>query len=69
MKLDSYHYQEVIHMTDFVRRMIDDEIRSHHVLRQGYPFAIHDKLSQAQDLLGEVYEWLANEQDLIMENK
>lgn len=63
-KLDSYHYQEVIHMADFIRRMVEQELQQHHC-SIGYPRAIHHKLEMVQDLLGEVYDWLANEQELL----
>lgn len=28
-KIDKFHYQEAIHMTDFIRRMIESELVNH----------------------------------------
>lgn len=62
MKLDKFHYQEAIHMTDFIRRMIESELKEHWTYD-----AMHDldteHLDTAMDALYRYYCALAYKQD------
>ena len=62
MKLDSYHYQEAIHVCDLIRRMIETELIEHWTARDMTEDQI-EMLRLAQDHLGDYYRLLVEKQD------
>lgn len=62
MKLDTYHYQEAIHVTDLLRRMIEKELIEHWTAREMTEDQI-EMLRLAQDYLGDYYRLLVEKQE------
>lgn len=64
MRLDTYHYQEAIHVTDLIRRMIETEIIEHWTAQEMTEDQI-EMLRLAQDHLGDYYRLLVEKQEEI----
>ena len=64
MKLDVYHYQEAIHVTDLIRRMIETELIEHWTARDMTEDQL-EMLRLAQDYLGDYYRLLVEKQEEI----
>ena len=62
MKLDTYHYQEAIHVTDLLRRMIETELIEHWTAREMTEDQI-EMLRLAQDYIGDYYRLLVEKQE------
>lgn len=61
MKLDTYHYQEAIHVCDLIRRMIETEIIEHWTAQEMTEDQL-EMLRLAQDHLGDYYRLLIEKQ-------
>mgnify|MGYP006915028194 CR=1 FL=1 len=62
MKLDPYHYQEAIHVTDLIRRIIETELIEHWTGQEMAEDQI-EMLRLAQDYLGDYCRLLVEKQD------
>jgi len=62
MKLNVYHYQEAIHVTDLIRRMIETELIEHWTAQEMTEDQI-EMLRLAQDHLGDYYSLLVEKQE------
>lgn len=66
MKLDKFHYQEAIHMADFIRRMIDSELCGHWT----YSEMTNEERCLCHDAIDSLYKYycaLAEKQDAMDE--
>lgn len=61
MKLDTYHYQEAIHVTDLLRRIIETELIEHWTAQEMTEEQL-EMLKLAQDHLGDYYRLLIEKQ-------
>ena len=68
MKLDSYHYQEAIHVCDLIRRIIETELIEHWTARDMTEDQL-EMLRLAQDHLGDYYRVLIEKQEEIADDK
>jgi hypothetical protein len=62
MKLDKFHFQEAIHMADFIRRIIESELREHWTYDVMHDLDV-EHLDTAMDELYKYYCALARKQD------
>lgn len=62
MKLTKFHYQEAIHMADFLQRMVDSELVQHYTF-DGMSGEEKQLLGSAMHSLYKYYTALATKQD------